>query len=80
MDSLNAFVSGRGFFGFLGLDLSDVLGYWVWSGVGLLRFLVSECGFLGYLGLDFQNVLDFCFSAFSVFVLGSGLGFVGLGF
>ena len=48
MDSLNAFVSGRGFLGFLGLDLSDVLGYWVWSGVGLLRFLV----FLSVVFLD----------------------------
>ena len=48
MDSLNAFVSGRGFFGFLGLDLSDVLGYWVWSSVGLLRFLV----FLSVVFLD----------------------------
>ena len=49
MDSLNAFVSGRGFFGFLGLDLSDVLGYWVWkSGLGFLRFLV----FLSVVFLD----------------------------
>ena len=74
---------------FLGVDFLD---FWAWiyqmswvtgSGSPVLDFsvsCVSECGFLGYLGLDFQNVLDFCFSAFLVFVLGSGLGFVGLGF
>ena len=77
MDSLNAFVSGRGFFGFI--RCLGLLGLEVRCWIAQIS-CVSECGFLGYLGLDFQNVLDFCFSGFLVFVLGSGLGFVGLGF